>query len=430
MKKIISLVLALAMILMVGSVFAEDNSNLGAPFDGDTHSDTTFTGVADGSVALGGLDNGDVVKFYQVLKFDQNAKREDLGTEQAAAGWAVTEKFLEAVSAAELEAILTTGITSELAGQIGKKATGNTPYSATAVGTEAGKAIATTAVDPGLYVAIVIPANAGWMFNPVFVASDYYKTGDASNSSSWTVAEKLSYSNEAMAKKAPIEVTKEAEEVGNASNEEGTAKAVGVGDTIKYTITTTIPEFAENYTKPVFVISDKLSAGLTFGGNSTITVTPTLAEGDSLGADDYDITNPDGLAFKITFKPASLLNLSAATKVVVTYTATVTEKAITNVNEEDNTVTVEYSHEPSVDDEGEGKKVGDKTHHYTFTIDGNIWGDEEYHATEVVKVGLDKNGDEITQTTELSNKYTVGALKGAQFKLYTNAACTEAYEYD
>ena len=418
---------------MVANVAALAANEDGTSWEGDTHYDTTWTGTKDGSISVGGLNPGDQVKFYRVLAYDQNAhtKVADLtATSDVTAGagsWKVIAPFAagtNAINGTELKAILSTGITAELAGKIAKNATGNADY--TAVVPANGTVATQAAVEDGLYVAIVVPAEAGWVYNPIFVASDYYTTTGGDKSSTWTAAETpLSYSNGAMAKKTPITITKTAAEAAEAGNETDGAKAVGVGDVITYTINTTIPEFADNYTAPLFVISDKLSSGLTLTNPSDVAVSFSLAEGDTAPA--YNITYPEGLSFKITFTSADLLNLSAATPVTVTYTASVTETAITNVNEEDNTVTLEYSHEPSVDDEGEGKKLRDKTHHYTFTIDGAITGDSQYHWTEVVKVGLDKDGNEIQQTKTLSSGKTVGALQGAEFKLYTDSGCNTEY---
>jgi hypothetical protein len=46
-RKILALVLVALLVVANVAAFADDNSNLGAPYDGDTHSDTTFVGVAD-----------------------------------------------------------------------------------------------------------------------------------------------------------------------------------------------------------------------------------------------------------------------------------------------------------------------------------------------------------------------------------------------
>jgi LPXTG-motif cell wall-anchored protein len=61
----------------------------------------------------------------------------------------------------------------------------------------------------------------------------------------------------------------------------------------------------------------------------------------------------------------------------------------------------------------------DETKHYTFDIDATLFGDSSYPASELVKIGLDKDGKEITDTIELpGNKNPIGALQGAKFKLY------------
>jgi LPXTG-motif cell wall-anchored protein len=237
-----------------------------------------------------------------------------------------------------------------------------------------------------------------------------------------------------MAKKSEITVTKTAAEKAEAANETDAAKAVGKGDTVDFTVATTIPEFADNYTAPLFVVTDTMTSGLEIVENSVkvyaedgtteIPASVEIADGTKT---QYTITYTGKTQYKVVFNPKYLLDLTEATSIKIKYSATVTEDAVENVHVEENTVDVEYSHEPSVTQEGNGKKVGDKTHHYSFTIDGNIFGDSSYKTTEVVKVGLDKDGNEITQTTTLDSGKKIGALEGAEFKLFTDAACTTEY---
>ena len=101
----------------------------------------------------------------------------------------------------------------------------------------------------------------------------------------------------------------------------------------------------------------------------------------------------------------------------ITYNATVNSAALSAVNVENNTVTVNYSHNPT-DETGNGT-LKDKTMHYTFDIDANLLGETSYKNSEVVKIGVDKDGNEITKTTDLANGSKIGALEGAEFKLYT-----------
>ena len=87
---------------------------------------------------------------------------------------------------------------------------------------------------------------------------------------------------------------------------------------------------------------------------------------------------------------------------------------------EQNTVEVHFSNSPT-DETGAGK-LKDETKHYTFDIDADILGQDvgTWPTTEVVKVGLDKNGNEIYEktTTLHAGQSAVGALEGATFKLY------------
>jgi hypothetical protein len=98
-----------------------------------------------------------------------------------------------------------------------------------------------------------------------------------------------------------------------------------------------------------------------------------------------------------------------------------------------NTVTTEFSHNPSdVSDHGFKK---DTTQHYTFTLDaegiGSGSNETGKKTSEIVKVGLDEQGKPIKTTTQTSSITSTekweGPLAGAKFKLYTDANCTNEY---
>jgi len=465
MKKIVALFVAVLMLMSSFAALAADGSPAdatitdqtntdGTHWVGDTHYDTRLTGVNDGSLTIKGLASGDIVKFFRVLAFDDTADMTianaepitENGTDFHAVGWKLVAPFTT-LDISEFKEMLTNGITSTLAGKIAKSAVETTTepaYSAayTQNANDSGEATVATA-DPGLYVAMITPANAGVVYNPVFVSSDFFDNGTKSNE--WTLTLKDSYANVAMAKKSEITLDKEAvenvqtenEKLGEEGKKVDDAKAVAVGDVIDYTVKTTIPEFANNYLNPLFVITDLLDSGLALEQDSIHVYKATVNDetkvwtaGDEITAGDstFAITAKSATGYKITFKPQYLLDLSAAQPIMVTYKAAITEKAITNVNEKDNTVTLEYSHKPDVDQEGEGKKLRDKTHHYTFTIDGEIWGSEEYFTTEIVKIGLDKYGNEIMSAPkQIANGHSIGALQGAEFKLYVDEQCKTEY---
>jgi len=377
MKKLVSLVLALAMVALCGLAFAENVNNLSV--------DTT--------ISITGLADGDVVDFYQVLKYDQNAEK----------GWSKTADF--SLTDEQVETILTTGISAALGGTIGNMVPAN-PVAAHYHETAGADGVASHSnPEAGLYVAIIAPANATTIYNPVFVGADY-KTN---SSGTWAVDTAMSYSDKARAKKSTVTVEKTANEYTHDHD-----------DVVTFIINTTIPEFAENYTNPMFKVNDTLSAGLEILVDAThpFTVTPSGAVFTGTPATGAD-------SFTLDFDANYLKGLTANTAVTITYSAKVTNGAPYNVNPETNDVTVQFSNNPdSNDDYG---LLKDHTNHYTFSLDADILGQDKYEGSEVVKVGRDKDGNILTETTTYDNGTTVSPLENAHFKLTTDQAGDNVY---
>lgn len=375
--------------------------------------------IPDNTLTVKGLQQGDIVYFYKVLEFNADANGSDNGV-IGAGGWAVNEKFASILTTVEdVESVLglcvdAKGIDHNLAGRLGSCAVNTPELQATA--NADGIAKVETGVTPGLWIGIVKPANPGIIYNPVFLGADY----DTDNDSNVLVIPiEKSYSDNAMVKVDKITLTKTAKDA--VSVDDNDKETVAVGDIITFTIATQIPVYASNYTKPVFMITDKLSEGLAFDNAFSVAVT---ANEERLAADRYNLqVNADGSGFTLSFTDQYLKNIIGATTAVkLEYKATVTSSAVSSVNPEDNTVTLNYSTEPS-DQEGHGI-LKDRTNHYTFDIDANLFGEDSYGATEVVKVGVDAQGNEIKESRQLSNGSWVGALQGAKFRLYKNDGTT------
>ena len=414
MKKFASILLALAMVLgMSLTAFATELNDpsgdpgemQGQPTTPSTGETATFAGELDKIISVAGLQVGDSVNFYKVLEESQNV---------GSNGWAPTEVFSTALTKEEWEEVIgnkeTKGaISSDVAGKLGKAVTTDitAAYSET-VAEGANKIEITRNLTAGLYMAIITPAKPDYTYNPVFVAADYY--ANSSNTITLEVGQ-LSYSNNAIAKVTKVGLEKIA-----SKKDDSQPETVGVGDKVSFTITTTIPGFADNYTNPVFKVTDKLSEGLELDTNSIKITDPEDLTLDS----HYEI--PEGTlskkGFTLSFKATYLKGLSGATPVVITYDAIVTSEAPSSVNQETNEVTINFSNSPD-DTEGHGV-LKDKTNHYTFDIDGTLFGEDSYKVTEMVKVGVDKDGNEIKDKVELSNGKVVGALGGAEFKLYAS----------
>ncbi len=437
LRKLLTLVVALVMTLgLVAPVFAEGEGN--DPADpADPTPTATPTPDYDHPLAVTGLAEKDVANFYQVIEW----AGEDT---DAVAGWKAVAPFATVLTKEELTKVLLgtpataedvtagkatkegelinpTGITAELAGRLAKCVTAETEKTAVTVGKD-GKAELDNK-EAGMWMAIITPADPDTVYNPVFVAADYNKdkTGD------WAVTEEKTYSDEAAAKKSTIPLTKTAKTTeDNWDDKKWTTTAIG--DTVSFTVDTKIPGYGTVYTNPVFKITDKLT------DLALKTDTVTVVKPEGLTKDKEYTVTATAAGYTIEFKADYLKTLTAPTDVQVTYDAIVTTTAPVHVNAEKNEVSTEFSHNPSDESDHGFKK--DATIHYTFTIDANglgYGGDKSGKKTsEIVKVGVDANGNPITTEVKKSeiteeNEWK-SPLADAEFKLYTDAECKNEYK--
>ena len=151
--------------------------------------------------------------------------------------------------------------------------------------------------------------------------------------------------------------------------------SASVGDTLNFTLTSTVPDISE-YTKGYqFSFVDTLSSGLTFNEGSVA----VEIDGTTVQASDYHVSTA-GQTLTINFgvegsgllegkyDATSLFTGKAGQTITVTYTATLNENAVV-ATDELNTVKVVYSNNP--DTNGTGESGESKTHQYTFKFDLN-----------------------------------------------------------
>lgn len=425
MKKFLAILLAAVMVMGMSSmVYADDPE----PGTGDTPA--AAEPAYDHPLKVTALTKDDVAHFYQVVDwvgdaegnvkgwkavapFDTVLTKEEL-TKVLIGTRAATQADVDAGKAAKVgDLIEPSGITAELAGKLARKATGAGTV-VTVTGTEA----ELDNPNAGIYMALITPKSADVVYNPVFVSADYKKP----DGSSVAVSEGASYSDEAAAKKSTTELNKTASTVEEAPDDvKWTTTAIG--DTVSFTVTTTIPAFGTVYEHPYFKLTDKLY-DLTLVPNSVKITAPSGAEATiTEGTTDYSIL----------FNETYLKTITTPTTVTITYDAIVATTAPLNVNREKNEVSTEFSHNPN--DEADHGFKKDTTQHYTFTLDADGMGEGEQEkgkrTSELVKVGQDENGNPIVNKTEKSsitetNTWT-SPLAGAKFKLYRDADCTEEY---
>lgn len=124
-----------------------------------------------------------------------------------------------------------------------------------------------------------------------------------------------------------------------------------VGDTVPYKVTSKVPDMT-GYTKYYFVVNDTLSKGLTFNNDVAITLGGTELVKDT----DYTVTvteNEDGTtSVEIVFKNFIQYKDQKDAEILITYSATVNEDAVIGTEGNPNKVTLTYSNNPNVTDDG------------------------------------------------------------------------------
>ena len=365
MKKMMALLLALVMVLGLTAT---------------AYADPAATGdlTVDEKVTVTGFEAGDTVTAYQFITWVD-------GT-----GW----KLAEGITGITVDDIVNGLTVAELA-TLAKQTDKMTAVTGTTTGTTWEYACGTKD-KAGSYLILVADSKAEHIYNPAVVSADF----DGTNSAAVDLT-----AEEAMLKKQDVKVDKKAD---NAPDDYD----VQVGDIVPFTVEVTVPIYNDNWTEPYFAVSDELSTGL------TLETVPTI-EGLT-SPDDYSITakgtkGSDG--FTITFTETYLKK--NATKVIeIKYSAKVGEavKDTAQVHEETNKVTLEFSNNPS--NSSDHKKIDDETHHYTFAIDASRLGQGSEKTNELIKVGVDKDGNPITTYKEGKELPTgVSPLAGAEFKL-------------
>lgn len=125
------------------------------------------------------------------------------------------------------------------------------------------------------------------------------------------------------------------------NNASTTSNVAKIGDEVHYQVTIHAKKGAENY-----VMTDTLSAGLTFNNNVTVTV-----NGTALSSDYYTVSAGADNTFTVTFSKTYLDTIAGDTDIVVAYSATLNEKAVVDGNGNGNSVSLKYGNDHTVTSE-------------------------------------------------------------------------------
>lgn len=357
-KKVLAMLLALAMVLGMSVTAFADGGTM--PSDKDH-----------GKITVKNVETGADVKAYKIVKADYNSS--------GLIGYSkVDENDMFDIYAPSSDDIV------ELA--VKYRALGNGK-----VMTEQSNGEYTLDTEAGMYL-IIVTSTGSKIYNPMIVSLGYSTEGSGSENSlvegtisaneKWTFGDKDLY-----AKSSEVTIEKKADK-----------DTANLGEIVNYEVNTVIPDYSDEYKTVKFDITDKMTA-LTLDFDSIkVNVDGVDVQASANTFSLNKLVAPDeGYIISFAF---DYIKENGAKKVVVTYSATLTDEAVVNENPHDNEVTLNYTNNPGVDD-GEKK---DEQKVYTFDIDGNITG-------EVIK----KIGKESAP------------LKDAEFTLYNDIECKNQY---
>jgi len=398
MKKILSLVLALAMILTLGAAFAGDTEpETDTP---ETPAAINWASTPTGTVSISNLEVGDTVSLYKFIGW--NADKSDWDFVVPVTGYTKVEDLVAALNGENASAAMTAIVNA-----VASADPVNTPAALTGNSFSANVAV-------GSYIALTTTSSAN-VYNPMVLSVNFADPETAANG---TVDASTATTGESgVAKKQPVTLEKEV-------NSEDKKSDIAAGDTIPFKVTTVTPNYGTNYTDPYFVLTDTLSTGLemTTAQQSAISVktgeTALSAKENAEDTEyDYELAATAN-GYTITFSKAYLNKVKANTTVTIEYEATVTKDAeFHQVDEFENEVTAEFSNKPT----GEHGSLTDDTHHYTFSIDAKLFGSSSGDdiTKELKKIAKDANGEVITawETTSQNSWTKEEALQGAHFEL-------------
>jgi fimbrial isopeptide formation D2 family protein/LPXTG-motif cell wall-anchored protein len=330
--------------------------------------------TVDGKVTVTGFSDGDTVTAYQFVTWDADNNQ-----------WKVADGL-----SLSLEDI-TDGLTKDELATLANEKDKMTPVTGGTATNGTWELTCGTVATAGSYLVLVADSTSEHIYNPAVVSADFKEEGNS-----------VTLSDTVIIKKQNITVEKDVD------NEDD--RDVQVGDIVPFTVTVTVPQYNSNWTEPTFEVKDQLSTGL------TLEVLPTI-EGLTQGTDYTLDGTKGGDTFTITFTENYLKN-NPTTELEIKYSAKVGEavRDTAQVHEESNTVTLTFSNDPT--NKESHKEIEKETHHYTFAIDAFRFGSDTEKTGELIKVGVDQDGNPITSYQEgeaLPEK--VSALEGAEFTL-------------
>lgn len=338
MKKTLAILLAAVMLLAMSAV--------------------AMAATPTGNITVNKVENGAKAVAYQLIKWnlDENGNPTDPSNEWAnteVATW-MTAKGYAAV--ADLES-LNADAKNKLFNDMYKEVVGGTlNLTEASIVTATSASVTFNDLEIGTYLIKLTSDNT--VYNAVVA-----NVGYTFSSGAWTVTENNSV--DAKAYSVPV-IDKKINESDTADGHDPDhSDTVEIGEVVKFDIYAPVPNYPDDATWKHFRIYDIMCEGLTFNANS-LKVYGVPQVGDTALLEDsthYGMKSTTGTIFDLEFVYDQIKTYS---KIHITYTATVNEKAKLGTNENTNEVTLEYQNNPYIKNDYKEKK--DEVRVFTFKL--------------------------------------------------------------
>ncbi len=405
LKKISAVLMAAIMMLAMCTVGVFADQTYPKPTDTNT-------------ITVNNVEEGATVKAYHIVKAQYV---DGIGFEKYAAIDGTNIQDPVAPTAAEIQ---------DIAARISNGTFTSDEFNTTELTYNAETGSYTADVTAGYWLILVTGGDASKVYNPM-IAGVYYSVSGSDNtmasdpidaSKKWELLPGTAYD-----KSVDVSVDKTIiGGTGKTTTGSDSTKGddVAIGDYINYSIEGTIPSYTTAYKKAVYKITDKTSDGLKIQassddypiivkvGNQVVSATEVKEEGT---VTNYTVTVEDHQMI-IDFNSDFVL-AHTGQSVVVTYYAQLTDDAVTNFDANTNTVKITYTNGPTINEDGTTPTTDtpeDKTYHYTFEIDGSLYGEGTIEGDKIT-TELTKTGTKSTATKYTDTEY--GPLSEAEFSL-------------
>lgn len=128
------------------------------------------------------------------------------------------------------------------------------------------------------------------------------------------------------------------------------ANTAGMGDKVNYKLTATVPDMSGYTSYYTFKITDTMSKGLTFNKDVAITIGGTVLETTNFEVSSVTTDSDGNQTFTITIKDFIKYKDDAGKNIIVTYSATLNEKADLSTAGNTNEAKITYSNDPNKPD--------------------------------------------------------------------------------